>query len=55
MQKNKLISVNEETYNLLKEERNKMNEKSIVRYSMGNVIHLGLEALRGGKENEEER
>lgn len=55
MAKYKMIAVNEEVYSKISTLQEKLNADSIATYSKGNVIQLAVEALRGGKENEEER
>ena len=46
MKKYKMISVNEETYSKIRKVQDEMNNQDIVKYSIGSIILLGLEALK---------
>lgn len=52
MKKYKMISVNEEVYSKITKAQEELNTNSVVTYSKGSVIQLALEALRGGKKDE---
>lgn len=46
MKKYRMISVNEETYSKIRKVQDEMNNQDIVKYSIGSIILLGLEALK---------